>query len=409
MDMALEEANAAIEPFKAGGVIERALGGPEASMDRMIGDHLASVAMLEARGDKSPERPIYIFNPDSRLLINYALRRNQDPSKSGLFADVVELDDEGKPRHGVSVINPFATSSGYINVAVGDNPHGFAPSYTNLKLDSDDPLRTVPPNLETADLLNMMGDLSIEEGESAIDFVNRRQQEREEFRAKVRNQQVRHYLGTVQAFDEYTNPDMHLIISDRDDLAPLAAASREAGLYPLVVSGDDLLEHYINSKRIRDAPIELGESIPELLRHTHPELFNWLGNNAVSFLTVDIPHNRWDPETGRDITIKLPMPKWPKVKDGSIEWDDRPRTLDMFDFAKDIMQRSPVFARLINPMLHPGYSEGGKVQKEAHGDYLQVPIGAESPDNLKEYTDWLRKVRLDMALTLYLRGLNQIG
>lgn len=102
------------------------------------------------------------------------------------------------------------------------------------------------------------------------------------------------------------------------------------------------------------------------------------------------------------------MPKWPKREDGSIEWDDRPRTQDLYGFTRDIMEHSSIFARLINPMLHPGYSEGGKVEKQAHGDYMQVPVG-EDPQNIKEYTNWLRKVRLDMALTLYLRGLNQAG
>jgi hypothetical protein len=402
------DAEAQLEPFKTGGLIESAIGNPEQSMDRIIGGHLASVAMLEARGDKSPERPTYIFNPETRLLINYALRRNEDPAKSGLFADVVELNEDGKPRYGVSVINPFATSTGFINVAIGDNPYGFAPSYTEMKLDSDDPLQTVPPNIETADLLALLGQSSIAEDEEIMGYVARRNEEREGFRNKVRQQQRRHYLGTVQVFDEFTNPDMHLIISDRDDSAPLATASRKAGLFPLVVSGDDVLDHYKNVKRLLNAPDRLGESVPELLRHTHPELFNWLGSNAVSFITLDIPsEKRWDKDRN-DVMVSVPKSNWPRTQDGKIEWAERPRTLEIYDFTKAILQRSPVFARLINPMLHPEYSEDGMVEKEAHGDYMQVPM-ASQPDNLIQYTDWLRKVRLDMALTLYLRGLNQLG
>ncbi|HEX4774239.1 MAG TPA: hypothetical protein VH234_01870 [Candidatus Saccharimonadales bacterium] len=403
------EAEAAVEPYRASGLIEAAIGSPERSMDRMIGDHLANVAMLEARGDKSPERPVYIFNPESRLLINYALRRDEDLAKSGLFAEVVELDESGKPRYGVSVVNPFATSTGFINVSVGDNPYGFAPSYTEMKLDNDDPLQTVPPNIETADLLAMLGQSAIPESETVMDFVARRSEEREAFRNKVRQQQQRHYLGTVQSFGEFTNPDMHLIISDRDDAELMAASSREVGLYPLVVSGDDVINHYRNVKRFLDAPEHLGESIPELLRRTHPDLFHWLGSNAVSFMTVDIAdEKRWNDER-RQITVSVPASRWSEAEGVHIKQVELERSLTILRFAEAIIERSPIFARLVNPMLHPEYndSERGKVEKEAHGQYMQVPVG-KSPDNLREYTDWLRKVRLDMALTLYLRGLNQL-
>lgn len=105
---ALARANAAVKPYTQGGLIVAAVSSAEPSMDRIIGGHLANIAMLESRGDTVPERPLYVFNPDTRILINYALRRpkDKDPAKTGLFADVVELSEEGKPRHGVSVINP---------------------------------------------------------------------------------------------------------------------------------------------------------------------------------------------------------------------------------------------------------------------------------------------------------------
>lgn len=406
------DAEAQLEPYKAGGLIEGAIGNPEQSMDRMIGGHLAGVAMLEARGDKSPERPIYIFNLESRLLINYALRRNDDPAKSGLFADVVELDEEGKPRHGVSVVNPFATSTGFINVAIGDNPYGFAPSYTELKLDNDDPLQTVPPNLETADLLTMLSQEAIPEDEDVMDFVARRSKEREDFRNKVHQQQRQRFFGTIQAFDEYTNPDMHLIISDRDDASQLASASREVGLYPLMVTGEDVLDHYRNVKRFPDAPEHLGETVRELLHHTHPDLFKWLGTNAVSFVTIDLPADKTDRRVGDNwerVMTTVPQLSWEEGGE-RIKQREVDRSFTIYQFIEKIMQRSSIFARLANFMYNPewGVTEGGRVAKEGHGAYMQEPYGV-SPENLKEYTDWLRKVRLDMALTLYLRGLNQIG
>ena len=142
-----------LEPLKRGGLIEQFVGEPERSMDRMIQVHLDKVALLEARGDKAPERPIYIFNPDSRLLISYAMRHiegdtdNNSP-RSGLFAEVVELDEEGKPKHGVSIVNPFETATGFIQTEIGDNPYGFAPS--NLRIEVDDPFSISTPNLSIA-------------------------------------------------------------------------------------------------------------------------------------------------------------------------------------------------------------------------------------------------------------------
>lgn len=402
-------ADAAIEQFKAGGIIEGAISGYEPSMDRVIGGHLANVAMLEARGDTSPERPVYMFNPDTGLLINYALRRNKDPAKSGLFADVVELDAEGKPRHGVSVVNPFESTKGFINVAVGDNPHGFAPSYTELKLDSDDPTSTVPPNIETADLLAMLSGEGIPDDETLSGFMARRQQSRDEFRAKVLAQQNKRYLGTVQAFDESSNPDMHLIISDRDDPSHLMVSSREAGLFPLLVTGDEVIDHLITVGSMADAPANLGLSVPELLRRTHSELFNWLGSNAVAFVTVDVTtEKRWDEQTQRDVMVEMPRPKWQRQEDGSVQWSEMPRSQEIVGFTQSIMERSPVFARVLNHTFHEDYSSDGRVRKEGHGDFIYVPTGSSS-ENIQGYTDWLRKVRLDMALTLYLRGLNQIG
>jgi len=402
-------ADAAIEQFKAGGIIESAIGGYEPSMDRVISDHLANVAMLEARGDTSPERPVYMFNPDTGLLINYALRRNEDPAKSGLFADVVELDAQGKPRHGVGVVNPFESTKGFINVSVGDNPHGFAPSYTELKLDSEDPTSTVPPNIETADLLAMLSGDVISEDETPEDFVARKQQARDEFRDKVRARQNKRYFGTVQAFDELSNPDMHLIISDRDDASHLTAASREAGLFPLLVTGDEVIDHLTTVGSIADAPEDLGLSIPELLRRTHSKLFDWLGSNTVSFVTVDVAtEKRWDEQTQRDVMVEMPRPKWSRQEDGSVQWSEMPRSQEIIEFTQAITRRSPIFARVLNHTFHSDYSSDGHVRKEGHGDYIYVPTGS-SPENLQGYTDWLRKVRLDMALTLYLRGLNQIG
>jgi hypothetical protein len=47
----LAAAEATVAPYLAGGVIERVLGTPEQSMDRVVLNHLTTIAMLRARGD----------------------------------------------------------------------------------------------------------------------------------------------------------------------------------------------------------------------------------------------------------------------------------------------------------------------------------------------------------------------
>jgi hypothetical protein len=400
--------DAQLKPYKAGGLIEYALGEPEQSMEGIIGSHFAKIALLEARGDKAPERPVYIFNPDNGLLINYSLRRNRDPAKSGLFADVVELDEDGKPRYGVGIVNPFATSTGFVNVSVGDNPYGFAPSYIEMRLDSDDPLQTVPPNIETADLLSMLGQVTIPKDEGLREFLVRREKEREALRNKVHEQQKRQYLDTIQAFNELTNPDFHLIITDRDDPSALVSASSEVGLFPLVVTGEDVLNHVIVSRELRTNrtfdSMHLGESIRELLQFTHGDDFKfqsyepqWLDHNTVAFVTVDLPMDKRFDSQGQVIRITAPGGQHKIVRYDLLSAE-----------INRIISRSPRFAQIENYGFHPEYAEDGRVYKKSHGTYTHEPYGVDGR-NIQEYADWLRKVRLDMALTLYFRGLNQLG
>ncbi len=237
------EISTQIDRLREGGLISHALSGPERSMDRMISGHLERVAILQARGDTIPERPMYVFNPDSRLLIKYSLRRDTNPARSGLFAEVVELDEKGKPRHGIGVVNPFKTNTGFIQVAVGDNPHGFAPSFVETKIDSDDPLSTVPPNIATADLLAMLSAEPIAENEKIEEFLARTDDKRAEMRQKAEQRYDSHYTGTSQGLTGETNPYINLIISDRD-LTPLQSASREAGLFPISITVSQLIESY---------------------------------------------------------------------------------------------------------------------------------------------------------------------
>ena len=405
------ESEAAIEQYKAGGIIEHALGAPEQSMDRMIQGHLGEVALFEARGDNTPERPMYIFNPESRLLINFALRRSAVDFRSGLFADVVELGEDGKPRQGVSAVNPFQTSTGFIRVAVGENQRGFAPTHVDLKLDSNNPLDVVPPNLAAADLIALLTNEPIAENETVQQFLKRTSAEREEQRAKVRRSNEYRYMPTDQGLSELTNPFVHWIISDRD-VSALAEASRAVGLFPLVITVDAL----IGARRtlhkaggVDEFDLRSGSWISRSKLYEEAD-------SIPAFITFDYASDtRQDSETGRERTVQ------------AIEGNYQYNRLELAKkTVEQLVANNPVFTVLSNPGLNEEVGTtgfGGRVfsqeeieidlanmrliEKRRHGLYEQA-IKPDDEGSMKEYTDWLRKVKLDFALTLYLRSLSQL-
>ena len=383
------EISTQIDRLREGGLISHVLSGPERSMDRMISGHLERLAILQARGDTIPERPMYVFNPDSRLLIKYSLRRDINPSRGGLFAEVVELDEKGKPRHGVNVVNPFKTNTGFVQVAVGDNPHGFAPSFVETKIDSDDPLSIIPPNIATADLLAMLSAEPIAENEKLEEFLARTDDKRAELRGKAEQRHRIQYAGTSQGLTTGTNPYVHLIISDRD-LTSLQLVSREVGLFPIYMTVDQLIDS---------------------ARYLYQEV---LSKNVKADLGLfSFARSVWTS------TIKLPDPT-PGVITFDCHSDDKPlrvpsfrnpqllgqRTYEAEEIVKGLINDNPVFANLLDKDF-PREVDNLKVVKEVNGGYRQS-IDPASPEKMREYTDWLRKIRLDLALTLYFRGLSEV-
>lgn len=381
------DVSAQIDKLKKGGLISYAVSAPERRMDRLIKGHLDKVALLQARGDTVPERPVYIFNPDSRLLISYALRRDKNPARSGLFAEVVELDEEGKPRHGVSVVSPFQTTNGFVEVAVGDNSYGFAPSFVDMQLDSDDPLKMVPSNISTAELISMLNTEPIRSGETIEEFLARTNAQRATLRKNANSRKERQYKGTRQGITDITNPYIHLIISDRD-ATPLVEASRTAGLFPIHMSVNELIDVYrylfpmTADTELNPFSFMRGQWTKGLLQSQ--------ADYIPGFLTFD--YHRLDRKM-------IPHFKYPNLQ--AIEF------VVAIGITDGLINNNPVFTSLYNEHLPEDYVEGAKIIQVQHGHYEQS-IDPNNAEKMNEYTDWLRKVRLDMALTLYLRGLSEI-
>ena len=394
-------AQAAVEPYRAGGIIERAIGSPERNMDRIIGDHLGKVAMLNARGDTVQERPTYIFNPDSSLLINYAYRRDPNPDREGFFADIVELDEQGKPRHGVSIENPFATETGFINVAVGENDEGFAPSSVNLNFESDDPTSLVPPNIELADLLSMQQAEPIPDDMALDEFLVRQKESQQEMRGKVQARHNKQYLRTNQAMTPVTDADLHLIITDRVDSSAIEAASREVGVFPIILPADEVVATQIQMRKMGVPAEDFSRFGTFVALNRADTLRQTLASRVPAFVTVDY-ENDWP------MSEESKLRKTVTLDNGSSaeSWYVADIDLKGGFGGTGPLNTQPIFSRLSNYRWSVEPEFPRPVDKKAHGEY-ELPLDPSVTENLKTYTDWLRKARLDFALTLYLRGLNQ--
>lgn len=388
-------AHAAVEPYIAGGLIDHAVGGPVASMDGIVTAHLSHVALLSASGDTTRERPTYVLDPDTGILINYAYRRDDNPAKTGWFADVVQLSPSGRPIHEVTVVNPFKSNTGFIQVEIEPNEDGFAPSSVKLNLENGDP--SLAPNIQTADLLSMLQQEPIPEGMSLQDFMvtQREKQVDREFVQKRKS----HFYSSEQALNPKTNGDLHVIISDREDPTPLAVASRELGIFPIIMTARDVLGAVVQREGVKGVDWKTLRAFVSLRHeHDHDEVLKVLTDFDPAYVTLDF--ESFHGLNGQRTALKYYRP------------EGKNYTLEVFDTIRprieSLFKGNPPFSRLENLRIPPDYEEGcsEEVMKEAHGKY-RLGLDPTIPQNLESYTGWLRKARLDYMLTLYLRGLSE--
>lgn len=411
---------AAIQPYTQAGIIERAIGPAQPNMEGIVSQHLGDVAMLNARGDTVPERPTYVLNPDTGLLINYAYRRNLNPDREGFFADVVQLDATGMPRHGISAeaFNPFA-SPNFINVAVGENDRGFAPSSVTINFDKEDPDAVVPPNVDMADLLGML-----RQGVDAIpvdltfeDYMDQQKADQEEMRGRVQERQGRNYPGTLQAMTPDTDAGIHLIVSDREDASGLAAASREAGVFPIVVSAQEIVRAgfalMADSKRFGLSDDEFRSFHAFLDISRRDGIRGALTVAIPAFVTIDFDGEKtW--EMDQEEAVQVPPGEYGTGYKGRL-WQTTENLLRCgsgfyINDPEGPLSVAPIFSRFINHRYPADYSDPEYpevVGKNDHGNYW-MGLDPQIPENMQTYTDWIRKVRLDFMMTKYLRGLNQL-
>jgi hypothetical protein len=397
MGVALAEANAAIEPLIAGGIVESAAGPVALSMDGLVQAHITDVAIRTASGDTKSERPAYIFNPASNLLIKFSFHREgPNTSYHGLFADVAELDSEGKARYGVSspdIRTAFDSSQGFIPVNVGEG-NDFTPSSVPLKfekVDGDDEEEISFPNMELATLADLLETESIEKDVSLEDFLAANNEKYVKTGARVQQRLSSNHLQNDQAISETTNPNLHLIVTDRKDTSLIADISREIGIFPIVLSPDDIVAAVKHIKSVPGAsPDRLNAIVP--LGDEFSIVRKALTRYTPGFMTIDFPSLTWQEDANgvrthvRDPAINIL---------GGLASEGAPRT------------QSGIFRKMVNFRWALEEDDPAAIRKVAHGCY-EMPLDPSINANVTAFEDWLRKAKLDFALTQYLRGVDKL-
>jgi hypothetical protein len=202
---------------------------------------------LEVPGQlKLPERSVYLLDPTTRRLIMISNRErvgfDKTPDKYGLFAEIVELDEEGKPSHTLSTSEVLLPNDQYQLVAVDPNKYKMPPSHVEV-IDEEEQgkKKFVPWNVELAELQNWMGQVVVDPNEDLGEFVRKFDDLRDEARQQAYRRISEVFPGGDQGFDGKIKP-VNLIITTQNKEDALYEASIHAGFYPFLISPDVALE-----------------------------------------------------------------------------------------------------------------------------------------------------------------------
>lgn len=199
-------------------------------------------------GQRLPENAVYFMDPDAKRLImvsrreNYPTGRGSCPDwENGLFAETVELDDEGEPRFSLSTKEVTLPKNQYQMVAVGPNRYKMPPSHIDM-MEEETPGKEkfVPWNIYLANLQSWMNEVSIGPNETFESFMKNFDELRSESQKAVKTKIKTAFVGGSQGFDETVAP-FNLIITDEVNKEKYEKASRDAGLFPVYVSARDFI------------------------------------------------------------------------------------------------------------------------------------------------------------------------
>lgn len=355
-----------LEQLSKGGLvvdIEPTLRGSLIDVTGIALERITRERLGENPAFKLPERTISFLDPSTRRLIMISNREDtgkeqkKTPDKFGLFAEIVELDEEGEPHFRLTTGELILPDEDYQLVAIGPNQFNLPPTHIEVEEESDkEPgkKKFIPWNVRFAELQNWMNQVVVDPNENLDNFLTRFSTLKLDAAKRAQEQISRTFPESSQGFDEKTQP-INLIVAIQNQ-EELRQASIRAGLYPVVVTPDKLNEAI--------SLIKQGKVIPD-----GGDLSNILvpGSSTLAVITID--------ERG--------------VKKERLH--DSIRHFLISKFRKE----NPVFALVWLPV---GQEE--KNIKEEHGFYYSY--------NKQEYLGLLKKLKADLLLTIFLRGAGAI-
>lgn len=271
-----------LEQLKQGGLIVGSESSPlQGSLLNMTGIALERITRERTEvppGIKLPERPVYFLDPVSRRLVMISNREGdwRKPETAGLFGEIVELDEEGKPHYLLSNSDiPFNTDT-YQLVAIGPNESKMPPSHIEVvdqnQAEKDEEEQGKKQqftswNTRIADLSLWMNDLRIDPAEDLPTFLGRYHDLKQKSQREVERKIALSFPGGLQAYADNIVP-INYIVSDDYNREKLCRASIDAGLYPVFMDMKDLVEKYDQLFQATD---------PELRRRLY-EMQHWWPN-----------------------------------------------------------------------------------------------------------------------------------
>lgn len=333
---------------------------------------------------KLPERPIYFLDSNTNRLIMISNREKPDPknpNQNGLFAEIVELDEEGNPHHFLPNSEILLPNENYQSVAVGPNKHGFPPSHIPVvEGETEVKKEFVPWNLYLGQLQTWMNDLQIDPKETLESYIKRYQALQASAKDKVNRAVKKFFPGGNQAFSEGTLP-VNLIICGDNAKNLLSEASRQSGFYPMTIKKEDLIEKAKDLNKYRyDIPSETVYAMDGLL-----------GSGAIprgfspALITVDFRYlPDIDIEFARERRIDMNLSSLPNL----IQMHN-----DVFSYV-EIYHLDALGAK-----EKPFYDDD-EPSKKGVGKYsLSYSKNFDS-----RYRGLLNKLKADLLLTMFLRG-----
>ncbi len=402
-----------IKPLMRGGLIIGGLEnvqGPLVSMTGFALERITRERVGTPPHVKLPERPVYLLDPASRRLIMISNRESRESTIPkgrepwyGLFAEVVQLDEEGRPQYYLDSPEVILPDTTFQPVAIGPNEFNLPPSHIDVIDETEESTKPIPWNDYLAQLEDWMNELKIEEGEDLQAFVSRLAERRRESERKVETQIREVFPGGLQAMTESMAP-VNVIITDQGESSPLYRASISAEFFPILLDAEALsLELAKREGRFpREAMYDIKSFEP-----VHMLLTPGSQRFDIAVVTLDqAAHQRLQEQGAREekaILARLNKEerKSPTRIFNATEHKRRFNNLSAIDELFQAM--NPIFARIRVRTFDPSllYGKGPEhfniPDKTGNGAYI---VGYDE----RLYAGLLNKLRADLFLTMFVRG-----